>query len=285
MFGYISIDKPEMKVRDFETFRAYYCGLCRQIRRGYGQLPRLVLSYDCTFLYILGAALEDSIPEYAKKRCPVSPIRKRGFARDHGAEYAAAVNVLLAADNLRDKVKDDKNLGAGAMLLAYQGAYRKAGRKYPRAAASIGEALERLSQMEREKESNLDKVADAFAGMLRDIFAGLGKHKDEEKVLGHLGYNLGRWIYLADAYHDRQRDARKGAYNPFLCRYGKDAAEQSGGEMKETAAFSLNSSLHAACAAYDLLEIKKHKEILDNILYSGLYKKTEQILKESGKET
>ena len=83
--------------------------------------------------------------------------------------------------------------------------------------------------MEREKESNLDKVADAFAGMLRDIFAGLGKHKDEEKVLGHLGYNLGRWIYLADAYHDRQRDARKGAYNPFLCRYGKDAAEQSGG--------------------------------------------------------
>ena len=73
--------------------------------------------------------------------------------------------------------------------------------------------------------------------------------------------------------------------HPFLCRYGKDAAEQSGGEMEETAAFSLNSSLHAACAAYDLLEIKKHKEILDNILYSGLYKKTEQILKESGKET
>ena len=142
MFGYISIDKPEMKVRDFETFRAYYCGLCRQIRRDYGQLPRLVLSYDCTFLYILGAALEDSIPEYAKKRCPVSPIRKRGFARDHGAEYAAAVNVLLAADNLRDKVKDDKNLGAGAMLLAYRGAYRKAGRKYPQAAASIGEALD-----------------------------------------------------------------------------------------------------------------------------------------------
>ena len=56
-------------------------------------------------------------------------------------------------------------------------------------------------------------------------------YKRQEKVLGHLGYNLGRWIYLADAYHDRQRDARKGAYNPFLCRYGKDAAEQSGGEI------------------------------------------------------
>ena len=201
MFGYISIDKPEMKVRDFETFRAYYCGLCRQIRRDYGQLPRLVLSYDCTFLYILGAALEDSIPRICKEAVPCESYPKARLCPGQmRAEYAAAVNVLLAADNLRDKVKDDKNLGAGAMLLAYRGAYRKAGRKYPQAAASIGEALERLSQMEREKESNLDKVADAFAGMLRDIFAGLGKRKDEEKVLGHLGYNLGRWIYPADAY-------------------------------------------------------------------------------------
>ena len=98
MFGYISIDKPEMKVRDFETFRAYYCGLCRQIRRDYGQLPRLVLSYDCTFLYILGAALEDSIPEYAKKRCPVSPIRKRGFAATDKEHGFGAVPDLIIVD-------------------------------------------------------------------------------------------------------------------------------------------------------------------------------------------
>ena len=31
MFGYIVPEKPEMKIKEYELFRAYYCGVCRSI--------------------------------------------------------------------------------------------------------------------------------------------------------------------------------------------------------------------------------------------------------------
>ena len=31
MFGYIKPFKPELKVREFDTYQAFYCGLCRQL--------------------------------------------------------------------------------------------------------------------------------------------------------------------------------------------------------------------------------------------------------------
>jgi len=102
LFGYIAIDKPEMKLKEFETFRAYYCGLCRELGESYGQPVRFALSYDCAFLYVLAAAAADSRPAYAKKRCAASPFRKKPYAMDQGAAYAAAVNVLLAVGSLRD---------------------------------------------------------------------------------------------------------------------------------------------------------------------------------------
>ena len=52
MFGYIMINKPELKIREFETYRSYYCGLCESLKR-YGLLGRSMLTYDMTFLVML----------------------------------------------------------------------------------------------------------------------------------------------------------------------------------------------------------------------------------------
>ena len=40
MFGYILPERPELKIREYEYFRAYYCGVCKSIAIRYGQLPR-----------------------------------------------------------------------------------------------------------------------------------------------------------------------------------------------------------------------------------------------------
>ena len=53
MFGYVRPYKPELKVRDYESFRAMYCGLCRTLRKRHGVTGRLTLSYDMTFLATL----------------------------------------------------------------------------------------------------------------------------------------------------------------------------------------------------------------------------------------
>ena len=135
-----------------------------------------------------------------------------------------------------------------------------------------------LSQLFAQAELWLQRGMEAIKAppwlsglLLQGVFARCGEQK---KVLGQMGYHLGRWIYLMDAYADREKDQKKGSYNPFLRRF-----PQQGEDMHETAAFVLNSTLAGLKNAYDLLDVKKHKGILDKILQRGLYKKTEELLK------
>lgn len=50
MYGYIRPDRGELKVREYQQFRAAYCGLCEALRRRCGLLSRFVVNYDLTFL-------------------------------------------------------------------------------------------------------------------------------------------------------------------------------------------------------------------------------------------
>ena len=44
MYGYIQICKPELKFREFDEYRAYYCGLCRRLKEQECGLMPLVSS-------------------------------------------------------------------------------------------------------------------------------------------------------------------------------------------------------------------------------------------------
>lgn len=65
-------------------------------------------------------------------------------------------------------------------------------------------------------------------------------------------YNIGKWVYLADAWEDRERDARTGAYNVFNVT----------GAEAERAGFLMHYSIHEAIKAYELLDIAVNREIL-----------------------
>lgn len=60
MLGYVTPDKGELKVRKYEIYSGYYCGICKYIDRAYGQLPRMALSYDAAFLAILLASVDET---------------------------------------------------------------------------------------------------------------------------------------------------------------------------------------------------------------------------------
>ena len=53
MFGYVVLNKPEIKFKDFDMYRSFYCGLCRELRERYGISGQITLSYDMTFVIIL----------------------------------------------------------------------------------------------------------------------------------------------------------------------------------------------------------------------------------------
>ena len=273
MFGYINIDKPELKIKEYETFRAYYCGLCHGLKE-YSQKARMLLNYDCAFLFLLMEAQREKKPVYRPLRCAVHPLEKRAVVEHDGAEYAAAVNVMLGVLSLKDHADDNCDVPSKAATAVLKKDFEKARGKYPQVAQAIEENLKKLSEAEKRKESDIDRVADHFATLLSEIFE-YGAEEGSRRQMRSLGYNLGRWIYLIDAFDDFEKDVKKGDYNPFIEKFGTTMTP----ELKENAEFHLMASAENACMAYDLLDIKKHDSILKNILYSGIYKKTEQTLK------
>ena len=134
----------------------------------------------------------------------------------------------------------------------------------------ILQQLEALHELEQQGCADIDQAADAFAAMLGALFLPLGGQKE---VLRVLGYNLGRFVYLCDALDDLEKDEQRGNYNPFLQRFGADRAA-----ARESARFNLQSSASGAGMALDLLNIRRHAGILENIVYKGLPAKLEELL-------
>ena len=46
MFGYIIVNKQELKFREFDVYQSYYCGLCQSLKERFGRRGQLTLSYD-----------------------------------------------------------------------------------------------------------------------------------------------------------------------------------------------------------------------------------------------
>lgn len=69
MFGYVRIYKPELKIKDYEIYKAAYCSVCRALGRHYGVIARGLLSYDATFLYLYRAAISEAADCKYEKVC------------------------------------------------------------------------------------------------------------------------------------------------------------------------------------------------------------------------
>ncbi len=274
MFGYIGPCRDELKIREEAEYKAWYCGLCKSIGRYYGQTARLALSYDCAFIALLLSGAAGEAGSLALSRCPYHPFKKRPMAQETPAlSFAADLDILLAWYKLADDWRDERRLAAPAARLALLGAARRAKERAPALDAAIREGIGELTALEKETCRELDAPADAFARMMRSVGecapcpAGAAK-----RVIPQVLYHMGRWVYLMDAWDDREKDAGKGAYNPFL-------AAQAG---EDRARFLLALSQNEALSAYELLDIETHKGLLDNILYEGCAARMRGILEAKG---
>ncbi|MCI9155610.1 MAG: hypothetical protein HFF44_01565 [Lawsonibacter sp.] len=263
MFGYVRPFRPELKCRDFDLYRATYCGLCRCLRRQYGPVAPMLLNFDFTFLTLLLWEPEDAFTP-CRGRCHANPLRKMPMCPNSSAlDLAAAESLVLAWWKLRDDLRDNglwKRLPAWTISLALGPAYRKAARRCPEFDRAVQGCLEELSALEREGCSSLDRTADTFARLLQSAAPQDG---ERGRVLSQLLYHLGRWIYLADAQDDLEEDKLAGRYNPVSARYGPMGDP-------EALARTMNHSLALVGAALQLGEFGCRKPLLENIVYLGL---------------
>ena len=99
MFGYVRTASEELKVKEFNRYRAYYCGVCRGMSR-YTFIGRVLLNYDLAFYALLIDS--EAKAEIKVKRCKWN-LKKKPYACGEALDYAAALNLLLSCGKLRDR--------------------------------------------------------------------------------------------------------------------------------------------------------------------------------------
>lgn len=282
MFGYITPDKPDLKIKEFEVFRGYYCGVCRAIAKRAGHRGRFILSYDTAFLALLLDSLNSSPVSGKPGRCPVHPLKKRFIVNYSDVlEFSSDINILLAYYNLKDKWQDERKLFSPIGLFSLRRGYKRVKKKHPILVRDIEKGLSALNGLECGRCGQMDEASEPFAGIMKKVFEYSAECDSAKKTLGWIGYNLGKWIYLLDAYDDIEDNIKRGAYNPLVIQfqYGENENIESFRQrVKKEVEFILVYSLSEMEKAFSLLDVKKNHGILENIIYRGLLIKTRQVL-------
>lgn len=270
MFGYVKVNKMDLTYREYEHYRGYYCGLCKCLKDNHGEISRLSLNYDITFLVLVLTSVYKPKSKVIEEGCITNPFKKKKKIINEITEYAASMNVLLAYYKLEDNLKDDKGLKDIISYNLYKNKLKRAYEKYPKKAEIIKEQLDILYNLEMQKNTNIDLVSNTFGNLMSEIFAY--KEDEYESELRRIGFNIGKYIYLLDAYEDLDKDYKKGRYNPFI-----DYIDQKE-ELKQRVDKLISLCLGMLSNSIDRLNLKMNTGIIENIVYSGVYLRYQNIL-------
>ena len=286
MFGYVTPCKMELKIKDYEKVKAYYCGLCRAIKYNYGNFPRLALNYDMTFLAIFLDSFNEYEPRYIKSSCILHPIKKRIFIIENTSlDYTAFLNTALSYYKLIDNIRDDNSLKSKALSLPMKKYLRKIPSELKGTETLIKKKLDELYKLEGNNSlDNLDSLSHSFGELTGEIILSFWKDKGDKNRIYNLGYNLGKWIYIIDAFDDLEKDMKDNKFNAINSVLNKTNIPYNEfvGSVKGRIEFILTS--YARECAEDLahLTIRKNEEILFNIFNYGLLEKIDSVFSKKG---
>lgn len=270
MFGYIYINRSELSEESKKAYQAYYCGLCQVLRKSSGVKGQMLLNYDMTFLIILLTGLYELENDVTQFVCPLHPGKRKLAYINDATKYASDMNVLLSYYNMLDDWKDDRNYPKHVISMMLRKDYRRISRKYPRQAEALETYMRKLEMLESKREQNIDAIAGLTGEMLGEIFAWKDDIWSEE--LHCLGFYMGKFIYLMDAYEDLEKDRKKNEYNPF-----EDLAKNSPKDYETISKLILTSMMSECSKSFERLPILLHADIIRNILYSGVWSKYEYL--------
>lgn len=267
MFGYVTANKPELKIREFARYKGFYCGLCRRLHKSHGRLGQMTLTYDMTFLVLLLTSLYEPETKEDKRRCIIHPAKKQLMLYNEITDYAADMNILLTHDHFEDDWNDERKPIAWLGMKAFSRKKKKIVKKYQRQASKIEESLKTLATLENQKCADYDTVARPFGELMSELF--VWKEDAFQNILRPMGFYLGKFIYLMDAWMDREEDAKNNSYNPFLLQAKKEDDEE---RIREV----LDGTLRMAIAEFEKLPCEQDLAILRNILYEGVWTASER---------
>ena len=288
MFGYVRPLKGEMKVKEYEEYKAVYCTLCRETGRLFGRRMRLALNYDLTFYTILALACSGAKASVRKGRCPVNPTKRCSFVCEGEEAYrkGAALMVLMSYHKLCDTIADEswvKRVGARIARCFASGPAKKAAATYPFMAQTLQTMMEEQEAAEKSPQASVDSCSDPTAKALSVIFRELGQgEREKELVLSELGYFLGRWIYLMDAADDLKEDLKNGSFNPLIGKLHLTGMKEILPDLQKKVDLECNEMLNFTVSrinsALNLLSLGRYRNIIENVCQLGLAEVQREIL-------
>lgn len=261
MFGLVMADLKELDKAQRARYNAVYCGVCRHMCQENGTVSRFGLQYDMAFLALLLSSLYEPEEHSGNRACKFHPICPRKWVDNPYVAYSADMNLALAYYKALDDVSDEEKYIAKKAVDIFGKAMDGIRQRYPRQCKAMEDCLARLAALEKENCENPDLPANCFGALMAELFVY------EEDLwaprLRQMGMALGRFIYLADGVIDYKKDKKAGSYNPILA---------GGGDLDfEKWESFLVSEMGKATRFYESLPLVQDKEILDNILYGGIW--------------
>ena len=269
MFGYVRPWTPELRVREYEYYRALYCGLCRAMKKETGFFSSFLLNYDTVFLLMTRCLYREKHIATVTRRCAAHPWKKhKEAAVTESLREGAAIFAILAAAKNRDDYGDEhgaKKLRAALLSPLMRHMEKKAGHTSLR--KNIDGLLTELSAIERENVPSVDAPAEVSGKILGLCFA---EGMPCDTPLYEIGFHLGRIVYKIDAYDDYADDVKKDRYNPYRALYGDHPMTA---ENRKAAADAIRLDLYDLEKALSGLPQDGDPELtalIKNILYLGL---------------
>lgn len=266
MFGYIRANVADLTEEEKLRYRSWYCGLCRVLKERHGQLGRLALTYDMTFLVIFLSSLYEPEEQQGTMHCLTHPAKPHAYAFNEISQYAADMTVALTYHKCLDDWQDDGKHTAKAYAGAIKKAYQQVQRQWPRQVEAIEKGMQQLAEVEKRQDASPDAAANCFAHIMAEMFAM--KEDYWQNALRSFGMALGKFVYLVDAACDYDKDRKSGSYNPVILmeKQPEDMREY----LKQTA--GLSSQI------FESLPLVQDEEILKNILYSGIWQSYNEMI-------
>ena len=261
MFGYVVANMDKLTDEEKKQYRSCYCGLCKSLGSRHGTISRITLTYDMTFLVLLLSAIYRKDSEESKERCMIHPLKPHEYWKNDITDYAADMNVALAYYNFLDDWTDDRNILSYCEAKVFEEENRRIAKHFPRQCAVIRECLDELSRIEKSGEMNPDIPSNCFGRLMGELFViEEDEHADNLRAFGTA---LGKFIYIMDACMDFKADLKKEHYNPMIT-----SSSDNFGTV-------LNLLMADCTEKYKKLKIIRDKNLIENILYSGVWTKYE----------
>ena len=268
MFGYVLINKEELKFKEYDVYKSYYCGLCQTLNNRSGRFAQLTLNYDMTFLQLLLTGLYEPKTKLENFRCKIHPFKKSIKRRNEITDYIADMNLFLAYLICIDDWEDEKKLSRKIYTIIVKNKVKKIKKQYPEKTAKLEAILKKSSEYEKKKEHDIDKISSYSGELMSELF--LYKEDEWKQTLSRMGFFLGKYIYIIDAYEDIEKDLKKGNYNPFSEIYQNEDFDDFVNQI-------LTMMISECAREFEELPIIEDVDILRNILYSGVWAKFQSI--------